>query len=449
MNSHFFTFLVLICLQISWGQIAQAQEPHTRFYIANGGVFGDDGENANIGIWDIQADDYFVIDTIQVQSVQDLVIDHFGIMGYLAAEDSLVKYDFRTLERVATVPYKSADFNTSPYKMLLYDNLLLVAQWFDYTGDNTSYLTAYNTEDLSIVYEMPQISTTPNGMAIANGLLYVSQNNKGSIDACPPYGCYSDTLGRIEVVDVTTGTWQRTIMGEEGRDMGNLVIVDETLYAFNAGSNTLLEMDLEKEIISYRNLSDNNITLDATYYGSRMASIGKNIFFSSFEGIGQFNTTDQTVGLLIEETMAGKTIAVDGEVDPMLCVLDFDYVNTAQATVYNYNTATQIATKNIGFTPEAVAAYTYYNLTNTPEILDAKEGFSIFSSTNGNDFFQITAINPKTIVNLQIFSVLGQQIYNADFTHSTLLNTSNWVNGAYILYFQQEDKTYVQKILIN
>lgn len=442
-NDLFFYIACISFLLIA--TISKAQEPHTRFYIANGGVFGDNAENANIGIWDVQAASYFVIDTIQVQSIQDLILDVYGLTAFVAAQDSIVKYDLKTLKRLQTIPYKSADFNTSPYKMALYGDLLLVGQWFDYTGENQGFLTAYNIDDLSVVYEVPEITTTPNGMTVANGLLYVSQNDKGSIDNCAPYGCYSDTLGRIEVIDIVTGQWQRTIRGEDGRDMGNLTTFRDKLYAFNAISNTIMKMDLDKEVLTYQNLSDNNITLDATYYGSRLATMGGNIFFPSPRGINQFNVNSNTVGLLIEENNVGKTIAVDGEVGPQLCVLDFDYANQGTATTYNFETGVQQKEQIVGFTPEAVAGYTYYNLTNTSNPIAAEEGFL---TTNENDFFQITAKNPKTIVNLQVFNVLGQQLHTTKFAHTTLLNTSNWAKGMYILYLQQEEKTYVQKILV-
>lgn len=72
--------------------------------LVNGGQFGNNAENVSVISYDVTTKVYNTIDSIGTQSVQDLLID--GNSAFVAAQDSIVKYDLVTQSRVAAASFQ-------------------------------------------------------------------------------------------------------------------------------------------------------------------------------------------------------------------------------------------------------------------------------------------------------------------------------------------------------
>jgi hypothetical protein len=93
--------------------------------VVNGGLFGSQTDFANIGIFNSVSGTFTTLDTIYTNSVQDVLIEENRYI-YVAAQDSIVKYDLWTAERLSAAAFGAA----STIRLGLYNDKLLVGNWY-------------------------------------------------------------------------------------------------------------------------------------------------------------------------------------------------------------------------------------------------------------------------------------------------------------------------------
>ncbi|NQY67220.1 MAG: hypothetical protein HRT72_05805, partial [Flavobacteriales bacterium] len=81
-----------------------------------------------------------VFDEIKTQSTNDVIVDDANEFAYVAASDSIVKYDLSDYSRVSAIAASSMQ------RMAIFGTSLLVTNG-NYNGD--PFVTSYNTSDLS------------------------------------------------------------------------------------------------------------------------------------------------------------------------------------------------------------------------------------------------------------------------------------------------------------
>ncbi|MCP4124396.1 MAG: T9SS type A sorting domain-containing protein [Bacteroidetes bacterium] len=231
-----FTMLILAMVMIS---PFQAQDGLNQVIIVNGGQFGNPSQRCNIASFDPVSMNYTVFDTIPVNSVQDLIVT--GDTAYVAAQDFVVMYDLDSYSRLAIDTFPGA----SAHQLEVYGDYLLATNYFGQTSDN---LYVFDRRTLTLIDTIQEITHPGGTMAIHDDMLYVSQNLKGNIDACPPWGCLNDTLGFLSVVNLNSMEWVEDIsLDNNGNECGRILNLDGTLISLNeaSGSVTAYRTDLD------------------------------------------------------------------------------------------------------------------------------------------------------------------------------------------------------------
>ena len=183
--------LMILGLVFGFVGTASAQLYTKQVVVANGGLFEFQApftDDITIGTFDPYVNTYHPFDTVRGESVQQVLID--SGMAYIAMGDSILKYDLNTLLPVDTLLFSGVR------SLAVSGNHLLVGKWFG-TGD---FLAVYDKNTLALEFSVP-LTNTVSGMVVIGDTLYAPFNVPGTIDQCPPFGCFDDSIGRIAVVD--------------------------------------------------------------------------------------------------------------------------------------------------------------------------------------------------------------------------------------------------------
>ena len=151
-------------------------------------------------------------DTIFTQSAQDILIH--GSFAYVAAQDSLIKYNLNTYKRVAAI----ADSGLN--KLWIYSDRLIVSKQYPV---NTFFVEVLDTANLSLISEIGNISGDCGGIVVTNDSVYVAVN-----------GGWLGTEGKIAVLDPSSWTLTREInLGVNAIGINNLYLDEDKIYSIN------------------------------------------------------------------------------------------------------------------------------------------------------------------------------------------------------------------------
>ncbi len=143
--------------------------------------------------------------TIFTQSIQDILIAE--PFAYISAQDSIVKYNLNSLERVSAV----ADSGIN--KLSICHGRLVISKQYPVTK---CFATVRDTSDLSLVSNIEGITGDAAGMVTTNDTLYVAVNEG-----------WMGSDGKLAVIDPNTWTLVRQI------ELGNDAVGIYNLYLYN------------------------------------------------------------------------------------------------------------------------------------------------------------------------------------------------------------------------
>ncbi len=150
--------------------------------------------------------------TIFTQSVQDILI--VGMFAYVTAQDSIVKYNLNTLERVAAV----ADSGVN--KLALHQGSLVISRQAPVM---MNFAVVRDTSDLSLVANIDGISGDGQGVVSVADSVYIAVN-----------GGWMGTDGKIAVIDPDTWTLVREIqLGIDAVGIANLYLYNGKILSVN------------------------------------------------------------------------------------------------------------------------------------------------------------------------------------------------------------------------
>jgi hypothetical protein len=207
-----------------------------------------------------------VFNTIYTQSAQSVVI--FDKMAYVAAQDSIVKYNLNTMQRVAAI----ADSGMS--QMAIFNGKLIVSKQYPLVR---YFVEVLDTSDLGKIDEIPGVSDQCGGITMYNDTLYVAVN-----------GGYLGTRGKIAVIDPATWTLVTEI------DLGTGAVGISNLYNYQAeiiSVNQTPSGVINSGSISVYNPVNRNFTnILLPHYITAGAGIKDSLLYLGIDnGIGSFN----------------------------------------------------------------------------------------------------------------------------------------------------------------
>lgn len=204
--------------------------------------------------------------TVFTQSVQDICL--LGHVAYIAAQDSIIKFNLNTNQRMAAV----ADSGLS--KLFLVRGKLMVSKQYPIT---TFYAEVLDTADLSLVASVPGISGDCGNMVAAGDSLYLAVN-----------GGWMGTEGKIAVIETNNWTLTREInFGPQAIGMLGVYHFNNKLFTVNKSPYSTPDLGS----ISTYNLDDHTIvnTVIHENVGIGAGVDGHLLYFGLDYGIGSFN----------------------------------------------------------------------------------------------------------------------------------------------------------------
>jgi len=422
-------FSVFLILFLS--SIAGAQQ----LVVVNGGLFGSSTEFTNIGIYNSQNGLYNSLDTIYTNAVQDVLIEENRYI-YVAAQDSIVKYDIWTAERVAAARFGA----TSTIRLGLFGEKLIVGNWY---GASEGNLRIFDKNSLSFIDSIPEISKGATDFSIIGNKAFIAQNNTNAN--------YADTLGYIAVVDLDNLSFLRyDTLSTVGNEIGRLVNVGDTmLYSVNGISSTISSLHIASGL--------KNTVAAAAVLNPK--STGKSVFFDGTKwylpfnnGIGTYDLVNNSV--ITADIVTPPAIVAPGApatyfsfaVDPdynkiYVSIYDFISQQYNQGLIYNLN-GDSIGVFPVGFSPEVLDVLNSSVVMNNEELQKAAE-ISIFPNPV-TDFINI--VNNESIHNLEIIDSNGKVLkrFEAIETNTIGIDLSNLPTGIYIARIGSKVKKFIK-----
>ena len=397
--------------------------------IINGGQFGNPQENVNITIYDPQNQTTTFIDTIGTSSVQDVLID--GSEVYVAAQDSIVKYDLINQTRIAAAKFQGVSTKT----MAIVNNELVVGNWYAKTSDN---LYIYDKSNLNLLDSVTDVSKGVTSMVVDSNFVFVNQNASTSN--------FEDTLGYILKVNITTRSVTDTLIPVNyTQDIGEFILKPDGsgFYSFNNGSNSVATVDFATLAIAQNSMSQDFKVGNKSQY-----SIYKDtLFLRMNEGIGAINLSNLTVidSLIIDTTITAFTYDTSAH---NFYVTQTDFFSYRQGGVYSRG-GIKLDTLTVGYSPEVIRMY-YNQTVGLAEGFQAeKSTFTVYPNPASNyiklQFDQALAKNAI----LQVYNQKGQLINSvSQLKAGNAINISSLDVGAYVLRLISGETVSNQKIIV-
>jgi hypothetical protein len=378
--------------------------------VINGGIFGTNNY-ANVTIEDLSTGSLVSIDTIYTNSIQDVLVD--GQYVYVAAQDSIVKYDLSTQTRVEANAFGAV----STVKMAIHNNKLLVGNYYEpsgWSGPYDNHFRIFNTADLSFVDSIPQVSKAATDFVVIGDYAYIAQNNVKTVG-------WGDTLGYLAVVDLNTLSFVKyDTLSVSGDEIGRLIADGNIVYSLNGSSNTISSYNT----ITYaKSTVAANIDLNPLSIGPTAFDAGSGIWYFPFDsGIGSYNLASNTAISPNIINFTGSFAFIYDTINNNFCVSHIDYANQSnnKGIIYNIS-GDSIGLFEVGFSPQAMAVVNSLSLPVRKVASHEELKYSVFP----NPVQSVLNIQMATSENvtLMIFTQLGQLVLEQQ-TNKKLISIS-------------------------
>lgn len=415
-------FLSLLSFLIGCGAMAQTA---LQVVVGNGGIYGDDSDH--VTITGLNPETYVSSNIGEVirESIQDLIV--VENVAFVAAEDSLVKFDLQTNTKLNAV------FQPNLSRLYAAGNVLYVSLRSDLNGAPADgvYLRAFDF-DLNEMFETTEISKDAAGMCKLGDSLYV---------AVP--GDWQSNEGHFAVLSLDFSYVREENWGTDAVGIYDLFSQDNTIFAVNKspyGATT--------GSISYYHINT------ATHYtntlnhmiGKGVALVNDLLYLGLDNGIGSYSIISNTIvdDQIIPDPGSASYISIAAAVlDPInekFYVTITDYFSMGEGIVYDISGAV-LGGFDAMISAEAMAIH--YDLES---FINEFNSFDV--QVYPNPFVhQIQIEMDQKIEEMAIYHLNGQLVKNISATNSNILNLADLKTGTYLLKIRTENGIAVQKIV--
>ncbi|MBT6440028.1 MAG: T9SS type A sorting domain-containing protein [Flavobacteriales bacterium] len=304
--------------------------------IANGGQFefaSPYADRSTIGAYNPANGQYWVFDTIQVESIQDVVVD--GNYAYLAASDSIIKYDLTTYEMVGQTYFAGIRSIT------IHDTMLFAGRYFG-TGD---YLEVFNKNTLLSIFSVPEIDNTVYSVQFVGDSAYIPYNQKGLVDQFPPYQVFNDTIGKIAVVDLVSQIFVRDILLDT---IGSGV---KAIYNYNDQLYTICDAN---GVVAHYDPINDTVIFDEAGVTRGIAQVDSLIYVDYATNLGAYDVKNMQT---VNDSIFGAGLYSSGALDTLnaqFYINSTDFGSYGLSEVYSMIGA-PVTSFDVNISPEAVA----------------------------------------------------------------------------------------------
>ncbi|NOX48080.1 MAG: T9SS type A sorting domain-containing protein [Chlorobi bacterium] len=193
-----------------------AQFYTNQLIVGNGGIYGDPSDHVTVSAYNPDGQTTTSFGDIQRESIQDLIIH--GNYAYVAAEDSIVKFNIDTYEKVAAV------YESNLNQLFCKNGLLYVSRRSDINGPPADgvYLKVFNAGDLALVGSVNGISGDANGIVVESDTVYLAVS-----------GDWQATEGKFAVIDNSFNLVREMDFGADAVGIFDLYSDGNNIYSVN------------------------------------------------------------------------------------------------------------------------------------------------------------------------------------------------------------------------
>lgn len=382
---YFFSLIALTLVFSATCAKAQQVIVANQVIVVNGGNFSNPDDFVTVATIDPATAETTVFATIYTQSTTDVVIS--GNFAFVAAQDSIVKFNIDSYEKVATTYAQGVN-------QLAVDGEVLVATFWYPASEN--FVKTFSTEDLSLISEFSEISGDASGIFIKDGIALIAIQ-----------GAWDSTTGKIASIDIEEGTvLSEDDYGEFYANIGYFAGHGDQTTAFmktpwGATNSNAAIFDDGGEILDEFTYENANLAMPTGKKG--------NSFYAEINnGIGKFDLP--TGELVNSEIIAAQTMTIGASVldtiNNLIYLTTTDFAATGNGFVYNLN-GEQTATFTAGISAQAIAI-DYRDKTSVNE-KNALASLSIFPNPVSG-IINLNIPPDQEITNLLITDVSGRLV---------------------------------------
>jgi type IX secretion system substrate protein len=395
--------------------------------IVNGGMYetSEPTDFVTVASFDPYTGITTVFDTIFTQSTQCVIVD--DKYAFVAAEDSIVKYDLDTYERVGEV--KMGGVN----QLKIHNNYLIVGrQW----PASNKLIKILDKNDLSEIIAFEAISGDTYGIVVKNDTAYVAIN-----------GGWAGTEGRLAQIHLGSPGIQlidERILGEQAMGISQLYLKDDWVYSVNkspygAGVGSFSAFNT----ITYQVTST---TIDF-FVGDGIDLVNNTLYVQLDGNIGSFDIETKEINESIIEdnndTLDILGAAFDG-IQNQFFVNFSSYGSAGIGKVYNV-LGEEVDTYEVGISAQAIAL-DYRISVDIVENNATEVAINTFPNPC-TDFINITALD--RIKSIQLIDLSGKSItsiYNVNTSFVQIL-TNDLKSGIYIINVKTKQGIVSKRII--
>lgn len=392
--------------------------------IGSGGNYSNPDEHVMLGSYDPIDESTTYFGEVYTQSIQDIVIA--GEFVYVAAQDSIVKYNIDDFSRIAAVEA------TGLNQLLVHDGLLFVT--FQYpTTEN--FVQIFSADNLEHIKNISDVSDEAAGMLVFEDNVYV---------AIP--GNWTSTTGNIAIINIDElELVSEVLLGNEGVGVFDLFLYDSKIMSINrtpyGGTigyiSTMSTMGTD--ITSY--LINEAI--------GKFSGIDNGILYTVMNnGIGaiklsDFTVTDNSIVDPLINTIASTELDT---VNNVIYVASTDYFSMGEGTIYSM-TGEAISTFDANIAPETIAI-DYRTNTSLNETAFVN---SIIYPNPASQLLNIKS-DLMSVTVYKVIDVTGRVVMGNNLNNNSgelSINVNDLDSGVYILYLSDGNQISSTRFIKN
>ncbi len=410
MKKNYFLFLVTMLFAFSIANVSAQHIVVNQVIVGSGGVFGDTTNFVELAAFKPNTGITTTFGSIKTQSIQDVAIS--GNFAYVAAQDSIAKFNINTYEKVAVTSAVGVN------KLLVVGNVLFAS--FQYPATE-NYVRVFSTANLSLVANVSDVSDQSAGLLVVGNLVYA---------AVP--GGYASTIGKIAIIDITDYSLVNEInFNEKGVGINDLFYYDGQIMSVNRtpwgdSSSYILVTNMLGTHIEFHRINK--------IIGNMVGEKDGMLYVVMNSGVGIIDLSDFTIvnSVFIQApslTIAG--VAMD-TINSNFYIATTDYFSTGVGTIYNSD-GSEIGNFNAGISADAIAI-DYRDNTGINDAF-AQNSFKIYPNPAVN-VIDVEAVNGQVFDNIKVVDVSGRVLIDKALSLSsgnTSVNISTLKSGLYFL----------------
>ena len=377
MKKTYFLFLMVMLFAFNVSYVDAQHMVVNQVIVGSGGVFGDPADNVTLASYNPDNGFTTGFGSIDTQSIQDVVIDNG--FAYVAAQDSIAKFDLDSYEKVAIVAA------TGVNRLLVNGDVLLASFQFPVTEN---FVRVFSTDDLSFISNVSDVSDESAGLLVNGNLAYV---------AVP--GGWASTVGKIAIIDLSDYSLVDEInfneLGVGVYDLfyynGQVMSVCRTPWGGSHGN-----------ILAMNSLgSHTDVYLIEQVLGKMVGEVDGLLFNVMNGGVGIIDLQDFSVAdsaFIAAPSLTISGVAMD-TIDGNFYIATTDYFSTGIGAIYNA-LGIEIGNFDAGVSPDAIAM-DYRDNTGIVDLLSENK-INLYP----NPASDVITIKTVDGINANIFNVL-------------------------------------------